>query len=246
MILYAEACEDFPKNETCSLDYCDNFCSNKSPFSVRWHPARPEPKDTQLFFCKKYCTKLEKVEAYMLKELFDIYFTSLKVGAMTFGGGYAMLPILQKEVVEKKDWNTEEEILDYYALAQCLPGIIVVNTLGFVGQKRKGTVGAIVSGLGAITPPLIIITIIAVLLTAFADVAAVQNAFAGIRVCVCVLIFNSILKLWKSSMVDKKCLAIFLLVAVGSYFIDLSPILFVVGSGILGILIQIAGRRKVK
>ena len=182
----------------------------------------------------------------MLKELFDIYFTSLKVGAMTFGGGYAMLPILQKEVVEKKDWNTEEEILDYYALAQCLPDIIMVNTLGFVGQKRKGTVGAIVSGLGAITPPLIIITIIAALLTAFADVAAVQNAFAGIRVCVCVLIFNSILKLWKSSMVDKKCLAIFLIVAVGSYFIDLSPILFVVGSGILGILIQIAGRRKVK
>ena len=175
----------------------------------------------------------------MLKELFDIYFTSLKVGAMTFGGGYAMLPILQKEVVEKKDWNTEEEILDYYALAQCLPGIIMVNTLGFVGQKRKGTVGAI-------TPPLIIITIIAALLTAFADVAAVQNAFAGIRVCVCVLIFNSILKLWKSSMVDKKCLAIFLTVAVGSYFIDISPILFVVGSGILGILIQIAGRRKVK
>ena len=75
----------------------------------------------------------------MLKELFDIYFTSLKVGAMTFGGGYAMLPILQKEVVEKKAWNTEEEILDYYALAQCLPGIIMVNTLGFVGQKRKGT-----------------------------------------------------------------------------------------------------------
>ena len=189
---------------------------------------------------------LERVKASMLKELFDIYFTSLKVGAMTFGGGYAMLPILQKEVVEKKAWNTEEEILDYYALAQGLPGIIMVNPLGFVGQKRKGTVGAIVSGLGAITPPLIIITIIAALLTAFADVAAVQNAFAGIRVCVCVLIFNSILKLWKSSMVDKKCLAIFLLVAVGSYFIDISPILFVVGSGILGILIQIAGRRKAK
>ena len=181
----------------------------------------------------------------MLKELFDIYFTSLKVGSMTFGGGYAMLPILQKEVVEKKAWNTEEEILDYYALAQCLPGIIMVNTLGL--SDRSGKVPLVQSLADwCTTPPLIIITIIAALLTAFADVAAVQNAFAGIRVCVCVLIFNSILKLWKSSMVDKKCLAIFLLVAVGSYFIDISPILFVVGSGILGILIQIAGRRKAK
>ena len=186
------------------------------------------------------------IQYEMLKELFEIYFTSVKVGAMTFGGGYAMLPILQKEVVEKKSWNTEEEILDYYALAQCLPGIIMVNTLGFVGQKRKGTAGAIASGLGAITPPLIIITIIAALLTAFADVPAVQNAFAGIRVCVCVLIFNSILKLWKSSMVDKKCMAIFLVVTAGSLFLDLSPILFVVGAGILGILIQLAGRRKAK
>ncbi|MDY5856047.1 MAG: chromate transporter [Anaerovoracaceae bacterium] len=186
------------------------------------------------------------MQSEMLKELFEIYFTSVKVGAMTFGGGYAMLPILQKEVVEKKPWNTEEEILDYYALAQCLPGIIMVNTLAFVGQKRKGTAGAIASGLGAVTPPLIIITVIAALLTAFADVPAVQNAFAGIRVCVCVLIFNSILKLWKSSMVDKKCLAIFLVVAAGSLFLDLSPILFVAGAGILGILIQIAGRSKAK
>lgn len=182
----------------------------------------------------------------MLKELFEIYLTSVKVGAMTFGGGYAMLPILQKEVVEKKAWNTEEEILDYYALAQCLPGIIMVNTLAFVGQKKKGTIGSMASGLGAITPPLIIITIIAALLTAFADVPAVQNAFAGIRVCVCVLIFNSILKLWKSSVVDRKCLGIFIVVALGSLFLDLSPILFVVGAGILGILIQLAGGRKAK
>lgn len=246
MILYAEACEDFPKNKTCSL--------RPSGCALRISKIAVISLVSASFYFMKILHEaiverrqgLERVEAYMLKELFDIYFTSLKVGAMTFGGGYAMLPILQKEVVEKKAWNTEEEILDYYALAQCLPGIIMVNTLGFVGQKRKGTIGAIVSGLGAITPPLIIITIIAALLTAFADVAAVQNAFAGIRVCVCVLIFNSILKLWKSSMVDKKCLAIFLIVAVGSYFIDISPILFVVGSGILGILIQIAGRRKVK
>lgn len=179
-----------------------------------------------------------------MKELIDIFFTSARVGAMTFGGGYAMLPILQKEVVEKKQWNTEEEILDYYALSQCLPGIIMVNTLVFVGKKKKGNAGAVASALGAVAPSFIIITIIAALLTAFADVPAVQNAFAGIRVCVCVLIFNSILKLWKSSVVDKKCLVIFLAIAIGSLVIDITPIIFVVGAGIIGILLKVLSKPR--
>ncbi len=179
-----------------------------------------------------------------MKELIDIFFTSARVGAMTFGGGYAMLPILQKEVVEKKKWNTEEEILDYYALSQCLPGIIMVNTLVFVGQKKKGKMGAFASALGAVTPSFIIITIIATLLTAFADVPAVQSAFAGIRVCVCVLIFNSILKLWKSSVVDKKCLALFIIIAIGSLVVDITPIAFVLGAAVVGILIKVLGGKK--
>ena len=179
-----------------------------------------------------------------MKELIDIFFTSARVGAMTFGGGYAMLPILQKEVVEKKKWNTEEEILDYYALSQCLPGIIMVNTLVFVGQKKKGRIGAFASALGAVTPSFIIITIIATLLTAFADVPAVQSAFAGIRVCVCVLIFNSILKLWKSSVVDKKCLALFIIIAIGSLVVDITPITFVLGAAVVGILIKMLGGKK--
>lgn len=173
-----------------------------------------------------------------IRELIEIYVAAFKVGGLTFGGGYAMLPILQKEVVEKKNWNTEEEILDWYALSQCMPGIIMVNTLTFMGQKRKGTLGAIAAALGSVTPSLIIILIIASLLTAFADVPAVQNAFAGIRVCVCVLIFNSILKLWKSSVIDKICLVMFLAVAIGSLLLDLSPILFVVGAAIIGIIIK--------
>lgn len=179
-----------------------------------------------------------------MKELIDIFFTSARVGAMTFGGGYAMLPILQKEVVEKKKWNIEEEILDYYALSQCLPGIIMVNTLVFVGQKKKGKIGAFASALGAVTPSFIIITIIATLLTAFADVPAVQSAFAGIRVCVCVLIFNSILKLWKSSVVDKKCLALFIIIAIGSLVVDITPIVFVLGAAVVGILIKALGGKK--
>lgn len=178
--------------------------------------------------------------------LLSLFISGIKVGGLTFGGGYAMLPILQKEVVDSRKWNTEEEILDYYALAQCLPGIIMANTVAFVGQKQRGRIGGIVSSLGAIAPSLIIITIIASLLTAFADMPMVQNAFAGIRVCVCVLIFNSILKLWKSSVIDKISLVIFVLVALGSLFLDISPIIFVVLSAIVGIAVSVAGISSAK
>lgn len=171
-----------------------------------------------------------------LKNLIDIYLTAARVGAFTFGGGYAMLPILQKEVVEKKKWNTQEEILDYYALAQCLPGIIMVNTLSFTGEKRGGKLGAIMGSVGAVTPSLIIILLIAMVLKNFADAPMVQDAFAGIRVCVCVLIFNSVIKLWKNSVVDALTLAILVAVAGISFFTNLSPIIFVIASAIIGIL----------
>lgn len=178
-----------------------------------------------------------------MKGLIDIFLTSARVGAMTFGGGYAMLPILQREVVEKKQWNTQEEILDYYALSQCLPGIIMVNTLVFVGKKRKGSVGAWVSAIGAVMPSFVIITLIAALLTAFAEVPAVQSAFAGIRVCVCVLILNSIIKLWGSSVTDKKCLIIFVVVTLASLMLDVTPIAFVILAAVIGILLSCVGKR---
>ncbi|MGI6176984.1 MAG: chromate transporter [Eubacterium sp.] len=174
-----------------------------------------------------------------MKELFELLLVSIKVGALTFGGGYAMLPILEREVVEGKKWNTEEEILDYYALSQCLPGILMTNTMAFVGEKKRGKVGAAVAAVGAAIPSFIVISIIAVLLSTFADYPAVQHAFAGIRACVCVLIFNSILKMWKSSVVDKWCGVIFAAVVVGSAFTDISPVLFVVIAAAAGIAISL-------
>ena len=176
-----------------------------------------------------------------MKELLDIFTASFKVGLMTFGGGYAMLPILQREVVETRKWVTEEEVLDYYAIGQCLPGIIMVNTMIFIGQKRRGTLGGIAAALGTVCPALIIITIIAAVLSGFAEAPVVKSAFAGIRVCVCVLIFNAVMKLWKSSVIDWKCLVIFILVAFGSLFTDITPILFVVASAVVGIAISCLG-----
>jgi chromate transporter len=168
--------------------------------------------------------------------LTDLFFTFAKVGVMTFGGGYAMLPILQREVVENKNWATDEELADYFAIGQCTPGIISVNTATFIGQKQRGVIGGIVATLGVIFPSVAIISVLAGLITNFSGLPAVQNAFAGIRVCVCVLIFNAICKLWKSSVKDRLTLFIFLFVTVASYFLDISPAIFVLFAAIIGMI----------
>ena len=173
-----------------------------------------------------------------MNEYLNLFGTFAKVGVMTFGGGMAMLPILQREVVEDRHWATEEELMDYYAIGQCTPGIIAVNTATFIGQKRKGTIGGIVATLGIVFPSLVIISILASLITNFSSVAWVQNAFAGIQVCVCVLIFNAVVKLLKKSVIDKRTFAIFLLVMVGSALLTLSPVWFVLLAALAGIVLK--------
>ena len=173
-----------------------------------------------------------------MNEYLDLFGTFAKVGVMTFGGGMAMLPILQREVVEDRHWATEEELMDYYAIGQCTPGIIAVYTATFIGQKRKGTIGGIVATLGIVCPSLVIISILASLITNFSSVAWVQNAFAGIQVCVCVLIFNAVVKLLKKSVIDKRTFAIFLLVMAGSALLNLSPVWFVLLAALAGIVLK--------
>ena len=173
-----------------------------------------------------------------MNKYLDLFLTFARIGGLTFGGGYAMLPMLQKEVVEKRGWATEEELMDYYALGQCTPGIIAVNTATFVGQNTAGNLGGIVATLGVVFPSLIIITIIAMFLQNFADLAVVQNAFAGIRVCVCVLVFNAVVKLWKKAVVDKKTLVIFLIVLIGNFVFDVAPTIFVIFAALAGIFLK--------
>ena len=169
-----------------------------------------------------------------MKELLELFLTFAKIGVMTFGGGMAMLPILEREVVQNKHWATEEELVDYFAIGQCTPGIIAVNTATFVGQKRKGAMGGITATLGVVFPSLVIITILAGLITNFAHLAWVQNAFAGIQVCVCVLILNAVLKLLKKSVVDKRTAVIFVIVLLGNMLLSVSPVWFVLLSALSG------------
>lgn len=171
----------------------------------------------------------------------DLFLTFAKVGVMTFGGGYAMLPILQREVVDKKSWASEEELVDYFAIGQCTPGVIAVNTATFVGQKQAGTAGGIIATIGVVFPSLIIISLLAGVIEAFSHLEWVQNAFGGIRICVCVLVLNAVVKLYKKAVVDKLTAAIFLLVTCLSFLTPLSPVLFVVIAAALGIAVNHKG-----
>ena len=173
-----------------------------------------------------------------MKELLDLYLSFFKMGAVTFGGGYTMLPILKRECVESKRWVSDEQVMDFYAVSQGLPGIIAVNTATFIGQKYKGIAGGIVATLGIVFPSLVIISILAGLINNFADLAWVQNAFAGIQVCVCVLIFNATLKLMKNSVVDKPTAVIFVVVLIGSTVMDISPVWFILVAAVIGILLK--------
>ena len=173
------------------------------------------------------------------KELGSLFLTFAKVGVMTFGGGYAMLPILQREVVENKGWASNEELADYFAIGQCTPGVIAVNTATFIGQKRGGVIGGIVATLGVVFPSLIIIMLLAGIITSFSHLTWMQHAFGGIRVCVCVLIFNAVLKLWKGAVKDIWALLIFLGVFAASVLTDLSPVIYVLLAGTAVIVIDL-------
>ena len=179
-----------------------------------------------------------------MKLLWKLFWTFAKVGVMTFGGGYAMLPILQREIVDNKGWATEEELMDYFAIGQCTPGVIAVNTATFIGQKLTGIAGGIVATLGVVFPSLVIISALAGVIEAFSHIQWVQNAFGGIRVCVCFLILNAVVKLYKKAVVDIPTFAIFLLVTLGSTLTPLSPVVFVLAAAVLGILLKVLGGKK--
>ena len=172
------------------------------------------------------------------KQLWQLFVTFAIVGVTTFGGGYAMLPALQREVVDKRKWASDEEVMDWYAIGQCTPGVIAVNTATFVGQNQAVVIGGIFETRGVVFPSLVIITIIAAFIQNFAHLAAVQKAFAGIRVCVCVLILNAVVKLWKKSVVDWKTLVIFAAVFAGSVFLSVSPVVYVVIAALAGIVVK--------
>lgn len=173
-----------------------------------------------------------------MKEYLDLFLIFSRIGAVTFGGGYAMLPILQKEIVQNRGWASDEEIMDYYAISQCTPGIIAVNTSIFIGYKCKKELGAIVSALGMVFPSIVIILLIAMFLSNIMSYPIVQMAFAGIRVAVGALVVHAAVTLYKKGVVDKSTLFIFGIVFLILMFTSISPIPVVIGSALVGILLK--------
>lgn len=178
-----------------------------------------------------------------MNPILDLYITFAKIGCVTFGGGYAMLPILERELADKRGWTTLDELRDYFSIGQCTPGIIALNVSTFIGEKKAGVPGAIAAGLGFITGPVTIILIIASFLTNFAELPIVQHAFAGIRVCVCVLIVQAVLRLWKGSVVDKFTLFLYLVIfalhAFGNYLpVKLPAAVLVICAGVTGVTVS--------
>ena len=184
-----------------------------------------------------------------MNNLLELYWTFVKIGCVTFGGGYAMLPILERELVDKRHWTTMDDLRDYFSIGQCTPGIIALNVSTFIGYNRKKIPGAVAATLGFVTGPIIIILIIAMFLKNFASLPVVQHAFAGIRVCVCVLILQAVLRLWKKSVVDPFTLGLYLAVFAlhalsGVLPVKIPAAVLVIIAGAVGILA--AGRKNRK
>ena len=179
-------------------------------------------------------------------ELLKLYGVFFKLGCVNFGGGYALLPLLQKDLVEKRGWATEDEIADYYAIGQCTPGAIAVNVSSFIGYRRKGVLGAIFSTLGFISPAFIIIFIIATVLNHFAEYETVQSAFKAIRVCVFVLVLSAVIKLAKKSIVDKITLLIAVIVMGLTIFTPIPLFVYVILAGTVGFFVGLYRDKKVE
>lgn len=179
-----------------------------------------------------------------MKELWNLYVSWFKMGLFTFGGGYAMLPMIQKEVIEKYHWATEDEIMDYYAIGQVTPGIIAVNTATFVGFKIRGVIGGIIATLGVVSPSIIIISIICGLIQNFSDLPAVQSALRGIQVAVCVLMTKAVINLYKKGVKGIPTFMIFAGAWLLSTFTNISTMILVIIAGICGYVIYVTDQKK--
>ncbi len=173
-----------------------------------------------------------------MKELLKLFLIFAKIGSFTFGGGYAMLPMIQREIVDKNGYATEDEVLDYYAIGQLTPGVIAVNVATFIGMKRKGLPGAAFATLGVVFPSVFIITLIALILRNFMDILWVQYAFSGIRVAVIALIIKTIITVTKKGVVDVFTGVLFALSIILALLFDLSSVIVILICAALALLFK--------
>ena len=180
-----------------------------------------------------------------IKNLFNLYYSFAKIGTFTIGGGLAMMPMMQSELIEKRKWITDEELIDYYAVGQSTPGIVAVNVATFVGYKQMGIVGGIFATLGMVTPSLVIIMILASLINSINDFPIIQKALKGINVAVAALLTSTIINFMKKT-IKKFTNAIFMMISFLLVFVFKLPSFWIILFALLiGVVLTYKEKKKV-
>ncbi len=170
-----------------------------------------------------------------IKNLFQLYWSFFKIGGLTFGGGLSMLPMLERELVQRRKWVTEEEILDFYAIGQCTPGIIAVNTATFVGYKKEKILGGIFATLGMISPSIIVISLVAAFFEMFLSNKWFSHAMMGVRSVVCAMLINTIISLGKKCLKNAYSWIICVIILVLGFFTKIPTVVLVLMAAAVGI-----------
>jgi len=181
-----------------------------------------------------------------MKRLFEIFATFFKIGAFTFGGGYAMIPLIEREVVHNKGWVSTAEIIDFFAICESIPGAIAINSATLIGYKMAGKKGALAAAAGVILPSFLTITIIAAFFTRFQDNPIIKAAFSGIRAAVTALIVLAAVKIGKASIKDVTGLAITLAAVILVAFLDVHAIFVIIGGALFGLFMHSLFPKRMK
>ncbi len=183
----------------------------------------------------------------MLKDLLDLYCVFFKIGAVTFGGGYAMLPILERELVEKRHWATSDDLMDYYAISQVTPGVIAVNVSTFIGFRLRKVIGGIFATMGVVTPSIIIITIISLFISNFESIVWVQKALAGVNVAVTALLTYAVFNFAKKAIKKWWGILFYATSFCLIFFFKIPSVVVIVAAAVAGILIAyFSGNLKIE
>ncbi|MDR0289618.1 MAG: chromate transporter [Treponema sp.] len=174
-----------------------------------------------------------------LREYLELLRAFIIVGATTFGGGYAIIPVIERELIKKRGWLTLDEMLDFYTIAQITPGIIAVNIASFTGCKLKGVLGGALATVGLVLPGICLMMIISVFVQRFAEYSVVQHALTGIRLAVCALILDTSIKLIKGFFKDYKAIIICIIAFTLSAVFSVSPVYVILGAGLAGFLLGV-------
>ena len=186
-----------------------------------------------------------------MKSYLELLYAFVRVGLFTFGGGYAIVPVVERELIKRKSWVTMEEVMEYYTISQITPGLIGVNLSTFIGNRQKGILGGIIATLGFVLPGTTIVILVAMLIGNIADIPAVGHAFVGIRIAVAALILDTVIKMVKGVFKDIAALVIYITVF-GISILPLgilpsqirSPVTLVLLSGLAGFIIYSMKRKK--